>query len=360
MQTQRSLINFEGQNFYIGIDAHLKSWTITVMGESFSHKTFEQPPSPAALKSFLHSHFPGGNYYSVYEAGFCGFWAHYQLHDSGIRNIVVNPADVPTTQKEMLHKDDPVDSRKLARSLRAGELEGIYILEKPTMEERSLVRQRAAIVKDLTRIKQRVKMFLHYFGIEIPIKFSNKNHNWSKRFILWLKEEVPAHLNMAGQTLGYMIEEVELLRSLLLKVTRAVQVISKSEKYSKRMALLRSIPGVGLLTAITFLVEIEDIKRFINSDHFAGYVGLKPTKHSSGEKVKTGEMTFRGQKVLRKSLIESSWHAVRIDPALSLSYNAYIQRMEPTNAIVRIARKVLNRMYYVLKNEQEYVSGVVK
>jgi transposase len=360
MQTQRSLINFEGQNFFIGIDAHLKSWTITVMGESFSHKTFQQPPNVAALKSFLHSHFPGGNYYSVYEAGFCGFWAHYQLHDSGIKNIVVNPADVPTTQKEMLHKDDPVDSRKLARSLRSGELDGIYILEKPTIEERSLVRQRAAIVRDLTRIKQRVKMFLHYFGIEIPIKFSNNNHNWSKRFIIWLKEEVPAHLNMAGQTLGYMIEEVELLRSLLLKVTRAVQAMAKSEKYNKRMSLLRSIPGVGLLTAITFLVEIEDIKRFKNSDHFAGYVGLKPTKHSSGEKDKTGEMTFRGQKVLRKSLIESSWHAVRIDPVLSLSYKDYIQRMEPNNAIVRIARKVLNRMYFVLKNEQEYVSGVVK
>lgn len=360
MQTQRSLIDFKGQNFFIGIDAHLKSWTITVMGESLAHKTFQQPPNVAALKSFLHSRFPGGNYYSVYEAGFCGFWAHYQLLEFGIRNIVVNPADVPTTQKELLHKDDPVDSRKLARSLRAGELEGIYVLGKPTMEERSLVRQRAAIVRDLTRIKQRVKMFLHYFGIEIPIKFSNSNHNWSKRFLIWLKEDVQAHMDMAGHTLGYMIEEVELLRSLLLKVTQAVQTMAKSEKYNKRMALLRSIPGVGLLTAITFLVEIEDIKRFKDSDHFAGYVGLTPTNHSSGEKQRTGEMTFRGQKVLRKSLIESSWHTVRIDPALSLSYKAYVQRMEPNKAIVRIARKVLNRMYFVLKNEQAYVCGVVK
>lgn len=360
MQTQRSLIDFKGQNFFVGIDAHLKSWTITVMGESLAHKTFQQPPNVAALKSFLHSRFPGGNYYSVYEAGFCGFWAHYQLLESGISNIVVNPADVPTTQKELLHKDDPVDSRKLARSLRAGELEGIYVLGKPTMEERSLVRQRAAIVRDLTRIKQRVKMFLHYFGIEIPIKFSNSNHNWSKRFLIWLKEDVQAHMDMAGHTLGYLIEEVELLRSLLLKVTQAVQAMSKSEKYNKRMALLRSIPGVGLLTAITFLVEIEDIKRFKDSDHFAGYVGLTPTNHSSGEKERTGEMTFRGQKVLRKSLIESSWHTVRIDPALSLSYKAYVQRMEPNKAIVRIARKVLNRMYFVLKNEQAYVCGVVK
>lgn len=358
MQTQRSFINFKGQNFYIGIDVHLKSWTVTVLGEAFSYKTFSQPPSPKALKSYLQHHFPGGNYHSVYESGFCGFWAHYQLLEAGINNIIVNAADVPTTQKEMLHKDDPVDSRKLARSLRSGELEAIYVPSKLTLEERSLVRQRATIVKDLSRIKQRIKMFLHYFGIEIPEAFLT-SHHWSKRFIAWLKTDVSPNLNMAGQTLKHMVEEAELLRELLLKVTKSVKALADSERYSKRVSLMRSIPGIGLLTAITFLVEIEDINRFKNMTQFAGYVGLKPLTNSSGEKNRTGEMTFRGQRVLRRSLIESSWMAVRIDPVLSLCYKDYLQRMNSNNAIIRIARKLLNRMYYVLKNEQEYVHGTV-
>ena len=360
MQVQSSLINYKGQNFYIGIDAHLKSWTVTILGESLQYKTFTQPPRVSALKSYLDTRFPGGNYYSVYEAGFSGFWAHYQLLESGILNIVVNPADVPTTQKEKLHKDDPVDSRKLARSLRSGELEAIYVPSRATMESRSLIRQRGTIVKDLTRIRQRIKMFLHFFGIEIPLPFSEGKVHWSQRFIRWLKEEVPDNLQIAGKTLHYMIEEAELLRALLLRVTLEVRTLANSEQYSKGVKLMRSIPGVGLITAITFLVEVEEIKRFKNADHFAGYVGLKPTSHSSGDKESKGEMTYRGQKILRRALIESTWQAVRLDAALSLKYHSYTKRMEPNNAIIRMARKVLNRMYFVLKNEQEYVCGVVK
>ena len=62
----------------------------------------------------------------MYEAGFCGFWIHERLTALGIDNIVVNPADVPTKSSEKLRKSDAVDSGKLARSLRANELKGIY------------------------------------------------------------------------------------------------------------------------------------------------------------------------------------------------------------------------------------------
>ncbi|KAA6308373.1 hypothetical protein EZS27_039949 [termite gut metagenome] len=80
----------------------------------------------------------------------------------GINNIVINPADVPTSQKEQLQKDDPTDSRKLARSLRArslraGSLTAIHVPSKQTLHERSLVRVRSSLVKDMSRFKQRIK-----------------------------------------------------------------------------------------------------------------------------------------------------------------------------------------------------------
>jgi hypothetical protein len=59
-------------------------------------------------------------------------------------------------------------------------------------------------------------------------------------------------------------------------------------------------------------------------------------------------------------LIESSWVAVRKDPALLMTFNMLSKKMPKTNAIVRIARKLLNRIRYVLKNQQEYVSAVVQ
>lgn len=359
MQTQKTGLDFKGQNIFVGIDVHLKSWAVTILTDNLVHKTFTQPACAYTLANYLNRNFPYGDYYSVYEAGFSGFWTHYKLKEMGINNIVINPADVPTTQKEHLQKDDPSDSRKLARSLRAGDLKAIYVPDPSTLEDRSLIRLRATLVKDMVRFKQRIKSFLHFYGIAIPTEFEKSGTHWSKRFMKWLNQVSLDH-GSGTQTLKILIQEAEQQRKLLLEVLRKIRVLSRSEKYATNMELLRTIPGVGFITAITFLTEIENIGRFENTDHFAGFVGLIPNRHSSGSKENNGDMTFRGQTALRKSLIESSWFAARIDPALSMSFNGYVRRMEPNKAIIRIARKVLNRMYYVLKNKREYVSGVVK
>jgi transposase len=358
MQTTK--LNFEGQNIFIGIDVHLKSWAVSIYTEKLAHKTFTQPADANALHGYLVRNFPRGSYNSVYEAGFSGFWAHYQLMKMGINNIVVNPADVPTSQKEHLQKDDPTDSRKLARSLRSGDLEGIYIPQPSTLEDRSLVRLRATLVKDMVRFKQRIKSFLYFHGISYPAEFERLGTHWSKRFMKWLKEGVSLEHETGHHTLRALVQEAEQQRQLLLDVTRKIKLLSQTERYAEGMALLRTIPGVGFITAITFLTEVEDVKRFANSDYFAGFVGLVPTRHSSGDEDKHGEMTFRGQNTLRKLLVESSWFAVRHDPALNMKYHAYAKRMEANRAIVRIARKVLNRIYFVLKNKTEYAPCVVK
>ena len=140
MEAQRKALSFKGQNIYIGIDVHLKSWSVTLMSEATQLKRFSQSPDPDALYAHLVRNYPEAEYHSVYEAGFCGFWIHYRLVGLGIHNIVVNPADVPTTTSEKLRKTDAVDSAKLARSLRAGELKGIYVPGSESLETRSLIR----------------------------------------------------------------------------------------------------------------------------------------------------------------------------------------------------------------------------
>jgi transposase len=360
MLTQSTLLDFKGQNIFVGIDVHLKSWTVTILTEELLHKTFTQPPCAETLCNYLKRNFPGGTYNSVYETGFSGFWAHYKLREMGINNIVTNAADVPTSQKEHLQKDDPTDSRKLARSLRSDELKAIYVPDPSTLGDRSLVRMRATLVKDMVRFKQRIKSFLYFYGIKYPPQFEKSGSHWSKRFMRWLSEEVLLDHSTGNQALSILVQEAEQQRELLLDVLLKIRLLSRSEKYARNLALLRTIPGIGLITAISFLVEIENIERFENTDHFAGFVGLVPTRHNSGVKKGDGEMTFRGQKTLKSLLIESSWTAARSDPALMMSYLSYVKRMEPNKAVVRIARKVLNRMYYVLKNKMEYVPCVVK
>jgi len=190
MQTQRTELNFEGQNLFVGIDVHLKSWTVSILSEKLSHKTFTQPPNAETLHNYLLRNFPGGVYHSVYEAGFSGFWTHYKLKEMGINNIVINAADVPTSQKEHLLKDDPTDSRKLARSLRSGDLKAIYIPDPFTIEDRSLVRLRSTLVKDMVKYKVRIKSFLYFYGISYPQEFEKSGTHWSRRFMKWLSEGV--------------------------------------------------------------------------------------------------------------------------------------------------------------------------
>lgn len=118
-------VDFTGQTIYIGMDVHKKSWTVSILLEHLEHKTFTQPPEAAPLVSYLHRNFRGASYRAVYEAGYCGFWIHDQLVENGIACMVTNPADVPTRDKERRRKGDRSDSRKLARALRSGQLEGM-------------------------------------------------------------------------------------------------------------------------------------------------------------------------------------------------------------------------------------------
>lgn len=358
MPTERKSISFKGQNIYAGIDTHLKSWSVTILTENNFHKRFSQDPKPEILVQYLRKNFPKANYYSAYEASYCGFHIHRRLLELGIKNIVVNPADVPTTDKEKKQKEDSRDSRKLAITLRSGGLKSIYIPSRESEELRSLIRYRKTLVKDISRGKNRIKSNLYFHGIKIPIAHAQDAKHWSNRFTKWL-QSLSHSTEFGTLVLQDLIENNLHLRSKLLKVTRDIRKISRSDKYKRLCNLLTSIPGVATITAMSIIAELETINRFKNLDRLSSYIGLVPTTKSSGEKEISGKITPRSNIYLRNAIIESAWTASRIDPALSLAYNEYCKRMNSNKAIVRVAKKLLNRIRFVLKNETEYVYSVV-
>ena len=120
-------IDFKSQNFFVGIDVHKKNWSITIRCLGLKLENFKMDPVPEQLAVHLNKKYPEGSFNSVYEAAFSGFWIHHRLIKLGINNIVVNPADVPTTNKEKSNKNDIVDSRKLAKELENGTLNAIHI-----------------------------------------------------------------------------------------------------------------------------------------------------------------------------------------------------------------------------------------
>jgi transposase len=148
-------ISFTDSHFFIGIDAHLRNWKVTIRFNGLELKTFSMNPAPLELLTYLQKHYPDGIYHIVYEAGFCGFWALRIFRQHNIDCIIVNPADVPTTNKEKVNKSDPIDSRKLARTHENKDLHGIYIPDTFHEELRALMRLRYRIIQSQTRIKNR-------------------------------------------------------------------------------------------------------------------------------------------------------------------------------------------------------------
>lgn len=356
-QRQSNKISFKGQNIYVGIDVHLKSWSVTILSETSVLKKFVQGADPDKLHRTLTTNYPEAEYHSVYEAGFCGFWIHDRLTALGIHNIVVNPSDVPTTSSEKLRKTDAVDSRKLASSLRARQLKGIYTPDAEALEIRSLIRLKNSITKDMTRQKNRIKSQLRYLGVEIPSEYLEPRSNWSKRFIAWLKE-VQMMTTSGRQTLDLQIRQFEDLRRQKLEITRALRTLSHSDRFEETLKLLMTVPGIGQSTGLALLSEIVDIKRFKNSEDLAAYVGMIPMCHSTGEHDGTGDITTRKHAILRANIIEAAWIAIRHDEAMQLCYLNNCKKMVASKAIVKVARKLVNRIFFVLKRRQPYVNAV--
>jgi len=356
MQKKNTKLDFTGQEIYVGLDTGKKSWEVSILTKDFEHKTFSQPPRPEALVGYLHKHFPGAKYLCVYEAGYFGFWIHDALRQQGVECLVTHPADVPTKDKERRNRNDQVDARKLARNLRSGGLTPLYVPSRSTREDRSLVRMRMAMVKKQTRCKNQIKALLSFYGYTIPDELVRSH--WSRRFIGWL-EGLSFQQESGKQALQALLEELNHLRQLIAGLTRQIRALARQEPHRTLVGYLKSVPGISTLTAMVLLTEIVDINRFKSLDHLASYVGLVPGEDSSGEQERVTGISNRRNAHLRALLIECSWVAVRKDPALLMAFSKLSKRMPKNRAIVHIARKLLNRVRYVLKHQESYEPCVV-
>lgn len=355
--SQNKTLDFKGQKFFIGNDTHKTHWDITIRHAGIKLKQLSIDPSPQVLADYMNTHYPGGEYYSVYEAGFSGYWAHRQLCQLGIHNIIIHAADVPTSDKERRRKNDRVDSNKLSRELENGSLEPIYVPSVTHQALRSMVHLLDRDASHQTRLKNRIKMFLHFWGVSIP-PHSEYVH-WSRRFIAHL-QQITFDSRLAKQDFDHMLYELEQARNNILRIKRKLRKFVRDSVDRHIIFNLRTVPGVGFVTAITFYAVICEMSRFATFDHLASFVGLVPSEHSSGGASNTTGITPRRDRKLRYLIVEAAWVAIRQDPALLMAYNQLSRRMDNKKAIIRIAKKLLRRMRYVWMNNQPYVKAVIE
>jgi transposase len=349
-------LDFEGQTIFCGIDVHKKTWRVNVRTDEFELEDYSQDPREELLLNHLRKRYPGASYKVAYEAGFCGFGIQRFLEKSGVNCLVVNPSDVPSSDKEKSRKNDKIDARKISRQLSRQALEGIHVPAIEMEHARTLVRQRSRLVNDQTRCKNRIWHLLMFSGLKL--EQDRPQQYWSHRFTESLKQ-LPMETEILRQTLYIAIEEYLLVRKLLRQTTQQMRILSAQIPFAAIQKLLRSIPGIGVVNAMIFQTEIQDMSRFKTLDRLCSFAGIVPDTASTGDNDKVRGITHRSNHYLRVALVESSWVIIRKDPAMLMSYKKYCSVMNPTKAIIKIARHLLSRIRYVWMNQKTYEIGIV-
>lgn len=311
------------------------------------------PSDYAALRK-LFDRFADCKIRVAYEAGPCGFWLHDRLTKDGLETIVVPPSLILLESGNRV-KTDKRDSRKLAQLLETKMLKRVYVLSEEERAYRELLRTRRQLVEHRSDVARQIKSKLLFHGIDSPFPASQ---SWTRQYIRWLKELMGTHKTLT-LSLGFLVNLFEHLSDQIKKVTRQVALLSRNEKYAYKLALLRTIPGIGRLIATEILVELQDMNRFKSAERLASYIGLTPSEYSTGQYTRQGRITRCGNKRVRTSLVEGSWILIYRDPVMKEKYEKLKNRRGAKRAIIAIARHLIIRIRRMLLNNEPYAIGFV-
>jgi len=233
-------------------------------------------------------------------------------------------------------KTDRLDSRKLARLLAKGLLKGIWVPSAKERFHRQVIRRRRQLVGDRVRTQNRIKSELCFYGINLPAP----RGQWSQVYFVNL-QRIKFENRWMQQSFNQLLEQYEFLSAQIDKQTQLLKQLAQLPLYRDRVKILCSIPGIGILTAMEILLELQDFSRFRRAEQLAAYVGLTPSQYSSADKIRMGRITGAGKNTVRKALVESCWQLIRKDKAMRNKYEQIKARAGGKRAIVAISRKVI-------------------
>lgn len=337
----------ENKTVFIGIDLHQKGWDMTAVVENQKVFSCSIPPEPESFFNLL-GRFGDNPIAVAYEAGCFGFWLHELLMTSGIECTVVPPSLVPVESGNRV-KTDRRDSLKLAGLLSTGRLKRVWVPSPQQLAHRQVIRRRRQLVSDRVRVQHRIKSELRCFGFPIP----NNRGQWSSRLVCWLKA-VRFQGYYQQQSFNHLLAEYDYLCQLIAEQTRLLKKLADTEPYATQVKLLKTIPGIGPLTAMEILLELGDICRFSKAEQLAAYVGLTPSQHSSGDKIRLGRITKTGKASLRATLTEAAWRAIKKDRELQTVFDNLKVRGGKKRAIIAVTRRLLLRARRVLLDQSPY------
>ncbi len=333
--------------YSIGIDVHRRSWSVAgSLGKEIVFQQRQDPSCEVLVRSLKRRDMLPSNTQIAYEAGPTGYRLWDELTAQGFEVLVVSPAQIPRAPGQRV-KTDSRDCRDLALKLEAGVLKGIAV---PSVRERAirdLVRTRRQLVDERSSILRMIKSKLLFLGIDY-----GKRRRWGARYRAYLLELAldPGH----REAIVHLVAVVDVLTSQIEGTESELDGVFSAAEYQVRRAILESVPGIGRRGSAVILGEIRDFGRFPTAGHFASYLGLTPSEHSSGDTIRRGRITRQGNGHVRTVLTEAAWLAIRTDPRLRMVYERHRIRMGTKRAVVAVARKMAVMIWRMLQTGEVY------
>ncbi len=262
------------------------------------------------------------------------------------RVVVANPIQVKQIAKARV-KTDVRDTFILARLLAANLVPEVWVPPIHVRQLRQLLSQRRQLVETHTQIVNRMHSVAHRHHLkhERGKRFNEKNTLWQKDKRLSKIEQFQLGLEMENR--AYLEKQIG-------RIGKEVAKMSHQNPWAQSMTYLMQLPGFGVITGMTVLAAIGEIQRFENARHLASYSGLTPGLEQSGTKYREKGVTKEGRKELRWAMVEVAQRAVKSDPLWKHRFQEMQKRMHRNQAIVAIARRLLELVWYVLTRRQPY------
>ena len=229
------------------------------------------------------------------EAGTHSPWASRVLEECGHEVLVANARKLRLIYANK-RKTDEVDAENLARLARV-DPKLLYPLKHRGEESQAhmaIIRSRQALVDCRTQLVNHVRGAVKSFGARLPKCPARSFHKRAP-------EHIPEALLPA---LGPIVEQIGSLTERIRQYDRQLETISK-ERYPET-ELLRQVEGIGPLTALTFVLTLEDPYRFEKSRSVGAYLGLVPARDQSGDRDPQKRISKEGDEMLRKLLVSSA------------------------------------------------------
>lgn len=343
-------LHSDKQTIYMGIDVHEITYRISLFHQGEEILNQSSPADYSCVKKLL-KRYSKFIIHAVYEAGAFGYSLYDKLKGDGVRVIVTPPSKIPSAPGDKV-KTDTRDCRKLAQLLSAGLLKAVTVPIQRVREDRELLRTRDQLVDQRRRIYQQIQSKLRFHGLSL--RFRGRISSAGSHALLAIPME--QSLRCAFE---HLLETYDFYTGLLKRVRKEVLAIAEKQEYLKAIKLLMSIPGVGLLTALAWVLELPSMREFECADRLASFLGFTPSESSSGDTRHQGRITRNGNAKMRWSLIQSAWILVQKDAAMGDYFDRLKHRRGAKRAIVAVARKLSARMRAVLIKQTPYALGTV-